>query len=60
MQINSSKDYEGKYDLLAIRNQCFDKRDGQYTYTVCMGKDVRQKDTGGGASTLLGECVQPD
>lgn len=56
--VRASKDYVGFYDLLALRNQCFDKPDGQYTYTVCMGKDVRQKDSGGGSSTLLGRCQQ--
>lgn len=53
-QVKSSKDYVGFYDLLALQNQCFDKPDGQYTYSVCIGKDIKQKDTGGGSSTLLG------
>jgi hypothetical protein len=53
-QVKSSKDYVGFFDFLALQNQCFDKPDGQYTYSVCIGKDVRQKDTGGGSSTLLG------
>lgn len=52
--VSASKDFEGLYEYLALREQCFDKVDGQYTYTVCFGKDARQKDTNGGGSTLLG------
>ena len=54
LQVSASKDFEGLYEYLALREQCFDKVDGQYTYTVCFGKDARQKDTNGGGSTLLG------
>lgn len=54
IQVKSSKDYAGWFDLLAFHNQCFDKPDGQYTYTVCFGKDIKQRDTGGSSSTLLG------
>jgi hypothetical protein len=57
--VKSSKDYVGFFDFLALQNQCFDKPDGQYTYSVCIGKDVRQKDTGGGSSTLLGTFQTP-
>mmetsp|Transcript_18697 Transcript_18697/g.31152 ORF Transcript_18697/g.31152 Transcript_18697/m.31152 type:complete len:613 (+) Transcript_18697:17-1855(+) len=57
--VRASKDYVGFFDLLALRNKCFDKQDGQYTYSVCLGKDVRQRDSGGGGSTLLGNFQNP-
>lgn len=53
-KVTAAKDYTNLYDILALRNQCFEKTQGQYTYSICVGKEVRQKDSGGGSSTLIG------
>lgn len=41
-------------EYFSIRDSCFEKKDGQYTYKVCLGKDIQQIDQGATSGTSLG------
>lgn len=59
--LDESSNYESKfYDLLASKGECFDRVDGAFTYTVCLGTKVTQKENGrGNAPVNLGTFSNP-
>jgi hypothetical protein len=59
--INESSNYNSQfYDLLALKGECFDRVDGAFTYTVCLGTKVTQKENGrGNAGVNLGTFSNP-
>jgi hypothetical protein len=42
-------------EFLALKNECFDMRDSHYTYTVCVMKNVVQKDDDSSSRVTLGD-----
>ena len=50
-EVEKYKDYKG---FLALKDQCVDVKDGKYTYSLCMLKNVHQND-GGGSNVSLGQ-----
>jgi hypothetical protein len=59
--INESAEYEPEfYDLLASKGECYDRIDGAFTYTVCLGTKVTQKENGRSQSGVnLGTFSNP-
>jgi hypothetical protein len=59
--INESSNYDDQLlDLLNLKGECFDRVDGAFTYTVCLGTKVTQKENGrGNAGVNLGTFSDP-
>jgi hypothetical protein len=59
--INESREYQADlYDLLASKGECYDRVDGAFTYTVCLGTKVTQKENGrGNGGVNLGTFSNP-
>jgi len=50
--VKDGENYVNYYDLYALKDECFDKVDGAFTYTVCLGTKVTQKENGRGNSAV--------
>jgi len=56
------KKYEDKLEYLHLKDQCFSTIDAKFTYTLCVMKDVTQKETDGYNEVTLGkfESIKDD
>ena len=52
---NELEKYEDKLEYLHLKDQCFSTIDAKFTYTVCVMKDVTQKETDGYNDVILGK-----
>ncbi|CAE7845108.1 unnamed protein product, partial [Symbiodinium microadriaticum] len=57
--ITEGEEYAGYMEFLALRDKCFDQKDANFVYSVCMLGKVTQKENGRSNSVTLGLFGKP-
>lgn len=58
--VKEGEEYADYPEFLALKGQCFDQKDGNFVYSVCILGKVTQKENGRGNSVTLGNFAKPN
>jgi protein kinase C substrate 80K-H len=58
-EVEEGEKFEGFLEFLSLKDQCYEQKDGNFVYSVCMLGQVTQKENGRGNSVVLGKFKSP-